>query len=84
MKVRLTPDYELSNEHPASFRKEPVLVNVHTDEAYQRSDIIEPYPTWAFMPACLAVVRMVRGKKLTRDEAEFVRRFTGGSADTRH
>jgi hypothetical protein len=59
MEVKLTSNYVLTDEHSKSRLRMPVLVNMRTNEAYNLSDILEPYPAWGKLQARDVVKRMV-------------------------
>ena len=75
MKVRLTPSFELSDERPESFNRQPVLVNRATGKASGPGDFIEPYAFWGFKPAVVHVTRMSNMEEHTSEERAFIKRF---------
>jgi hypothetical protein len=75
VKVRLTPNFELSDERPESFNGLPVLVNLETGKASRPGDFIEPYAFWGFKPAVVHVTRMSNQEKHADEEMEFIKRF---------
>lgn len=75
IRIRLTPTWELSTDHATSSYGQPVMINRTTGEGYGPADIVQPYPSYGLMPACAAVARMVKAKKLSADEAALVARF---------
>jgi hypothetical protein len=56
--------------------EQPVLVNRGSGEAYGKGDIVKPYPSWDYMLARDAVLRMMKTADLSEDEKEFCGRFT--------
>ena len=75
MKVKLTSNFELSDERPESFDGQPVLVNLETGKASRAGDFIEPYASWGFKPAVVHVTRMSNQEKHADEEMEFIKRF---------
>jgi len=75
MKVKLTANFELTDERIGSSYARPLLVNLSTGKAYGPKDIIEPYPFWGFKPAAAHVARMVERIIYTDEEVDFIKRF---------
>lgn len=78
MKIILTDTWELNDEHSASSYGQPVLVNRKTGEAFGPGDMVRPHPSWGFLTAAAAAIRMAarRRKRLSDGEKEFVLRFS--------
>jgi len=75
MKVRLTATWELTDEHSASSKGQPVLVCRRTGEKFGPGDIMEPYANWGLKPAAVHAAQISSMKKLSDEEKEFVQRF---------
>ena len=71
--VNLTPSWYITDIHPKTHDKIPVLVkgnpanNNNNNEAYKPDDIIEPYPGWGFAPASEHVKRMLRNTTIINE-----------------
>jgi hypothetical protein len=79
MEIKLTASFVLSDEHSKSRLKMPVLANLRTNEAYNPSELVEPYPSWGKMQAREVVRRMIDGKAFNDQEKYFIERFVGKS-----
>ena len=77
MKVKLTPNYVLTDEHSRSRLHMPVLVSMRTNEVYNPSDLLEAYPGWGKLQARDVVKRMANGKTFTDQEKFCIERFAG-------
>lgn len=75
MEIQLTPSYILTNEHSASSYGQPVLVNRGSGAAYGPGDILQPYPSWGYIPATRAVERMTASCNLNEEQQAFVAKF---------
>ena len=82
MRAQLTGTWELSTEHAASSYGQPVLVHRPTGDAYGPADVIKPYPSFGFMRAADAVVRLARTAHLDGEGAALVEAFCGKVAET--
>ena len=69
--------WELTTEHATCSYGQPVLVNRATGEAYGAGNILNPYPSWGFIPAAGAVQRMAAAATLTEEERALVERYAG-------
>ena len=76
-KTQLTPSWILTTDHEASSYGQPVLVKRSTGEAFGRSDILEAYRSWGFLPAAKVVERMAKTRAMSEAERELVGRFCG-------
>jgi hypothetical protein len=79
MHTNLSPSWDLTTDHAASHRGQPVLVNLETGQAYGPGDILKAYPTWDFLSAAAVVDRLLKGKALDEDTETMVTRFVGGT-----
>ncbi len=77
MKVALSASWELTTEHAASIAGQPVLVHRGTGEAYAPWDVLQPFPSWAWSTAAVAVARLAKQTHLDADGAALVARFVG-------
>ena len=84
MKVQLTLSWELSDEHSASSHGKPVLIKRITDKAYGPGDVIEFYPTWGREPAAVHVERMIRMRKFSEQELNFIGLFQKSGGKKHH
>ncbi len=75
MEVVLRPSWKLTDEHPASSYGVPVLVNRFNNSAYRSGDVLEPYSSWGWINARVAVFRMLRTLQLDHVERAFVSKF---------
>jgi hypothetical protein len=82
MRVTLSPSWELSTEHAASQRDQPVLVKRSTKEAFRPRDMVRVYPAWGFLPAAQAVARLATLTRLDPEAQALVTRFVGGKPNT--
>jgi excisionase family DNA binding protein len=75
MTITLSPSWQLTDEHSQSSYGIPVLINRGTDDVYGPADIIQPYPSWGYMPAANAVARLMDIGERTDEERVFAARF---------
>lgn len=75
METVLAPSYVLSTDHPAASPGKPMLVNRATGEAYGPGDALQPYPSWGFMSASAAALRMAKTAKLDALGREMLNAF---------
>jgi hypothetical protein len=80
MEITLAPSWVLTTEHAASSYGQPVLVHRGTGEAYAPWDVLQPYPSWAWSTAAVAVARFAKRKQLDADGLALVARFVGSLA----
>ena len=73
--------WTLTTEHPASSYGIPVLVNRCTQLAYGSSDIVSLYPSWGLTTASLAVMRLGKIIRKSKQTTNLINKFcgTGGS-----
>jgi len=83
VQVNLSGSWELSTDHAASSYGQPVLVNRTTREAFGPGDILEPYPSYGFMPAAEAVRRLSKTAKLDAEGRDLVAKFADFLKDGR-
>ena len=75
MQCLLTPSWMLTTENAASSYGQPVLLSRPTRDVFGPADILQPYPSWGYMPAAEAVRRMARTAKLDDNAQALVNRF---------
>lgn len=78
MKLQLSGEWSLSDEHAASSYGQPVLVTACGD-AYGRADVVQLFAPYPWLPAHAAVIRFAATRRFTSDEADFIALFTKGT-----
>ena len=79
MKVNLSGSWELSTDHADG---QPVLIHRATGAVFWPDDILKPFPSWGFMPATNAVLRMAKTAKLDAEGQALVASFCGLRRDS--
>jgi hypothetical protein len=78
MKVTLSPNWDLTTEHPEASSGRPVLVNRATGDAFGPGDPVQIYELEAgYMPAHVAVRSLAKAAELNTAERALVKRFVG-------
>jgi hypothetical protein len=80
MELILAPSWILTTDHAASSDGQPVLVHRGTGEAYAPWDALQPYPSWEWSTAAVAVARLAKQTQLDAAGAALVARFVGSPA----
>ena len=75
MRVRLKPNYVLTDEDTASSSGQPVLVNTETGEKFGPMDVFEPSQSYGTMLCRAAVKKMARQAALTAEVRAFIQKF---------
>jgi hypothetical protein len=77
MTARLSPDWELSTDDPASSHGQPVLVNQTTGQTFGPRDRVKTNLNHGYAKAADAVARLAESAKLNVDGGTLVARFVG-------
>ena len=74
-RLRLSDQWILTTEHPASSHGEPMLVYSQDGVAYKWGDIVSRTPNDGYLSATDLVDNLLWGPGLSETELELVRRF---------
>ena len=73
MTATLTPSFQLTTKHPASYHGIPVLYHRRTGSIFRPADVVRPYQGAQLVTAAKFVVRY--GKRLSGDERKAAENF---------
>ena len=78
MKVQLSPSWALTDEHSGASYSQPALVkNTGLEVYYGPRQVLKASDSWGYMPAGELVKRLVKKRKFTQNERDFIRKFMG-------
>ncbi|OPL09432.1 MAG: hypothetical protein AVO38_10920 [delta proteobacterium ML8_D] len=75
MNINLSNDWVLTDEHPSSSYKQPVLVKHQTKEAFAAGDLLRLTEQGGFHAAYTIVWMLVEDLQLSKSEQRFVEKF---------